>query len=109
MLKKGDVVTVKSKTHKHFGKEAVVLYVTPMSARIRLLHEQLAFQDRFVYTSGKVSAVKNKQIDFITRQTSLHATGKKMRVEPNNWQAETCALIERYAGKTRRQMWAVKK
>lgn len=100
MITTGHVVKITSKRHKYFDHIAVVLYATPKMLTVKLLDLKKELYQRFCSTGNKVTCMTGEDIFFYISPTSVQDTNKKMKVVPNAWHKDTLKLLDKFSGKT---------
>ena len=109
LLGSGQVVKITAKHHRYYGEEAVVQYSTSKMYRIRLLNREKALCQRFGgFSDGKLYRVLSPQITMNIKRTSITPIkGKKAKSLLNEWQPETLKVLDKYEGKTKKQIEAM--
>jgi hypothetical protein len=89
------------------GKECVIMYKMKKMLRVKLLHEERKWIDRFEFDQNdRVRATRPTFIHFNVKTSSVEIipNRKLIKVELNNWQNETSDLLEKYYGWTRTRL-----
>jgi len=106
MLKPGQVVKIIAPHSKYFGEEAVIQYKAPKTYRVRLRRRR-PLNTRFVGfgDNGILNAVRSPHITTFVKPGDLKPVkNKTAKTLLNTWQPETIRILEKYQGKTKRQI-----
>ena len=101
MLRVGDVVIVNKGKYKN--DVAVIGMVTNKQYLVRST-TPMAIRERIHYGKSKVNSASGKYPTYRVSQLSVDPTGKRKKIDLNDYMTETLQLLDKVSGKTRKEI-----